>query len=183
MTLRLYNTLTKHEEEFRPQTDVVSFYSCGPTVYDYAHIGNFRSFLNADVLRRALELFGFHVRHIMNITDVGHMTDDATADGAGEDKMQVAARRLLEAKKSGKLPAGVNLDPSDPYAIANFYADAFLDDARTLGLKIAFEVQKKPELMPRPTRFIESMIKMTQTLIERGHAYVARDGVVYFDVQ
>ena len=186
MNVRLYNTLHKAEEDFKPLDPAgrsVTFYSCGPTVYDYAHIGNFRSFLNADVLRRTLELLGYQVRHVMNITDVGHMTDDANADGAGEDKMQVAARRLLEAKKSGKLPAGVSLDPSDPYAIANFYADAFLEDARTLGLKIAFEVQKKPELMPRPTRFIEPMVKMTQTLIDRNHAYVAKDGVVYFDVQ
>ena len=183
MTFRIYNTLTKQEEEFRPLKDVVTFYSCGPTVYDYAHIGNFRSFLNADVLRRALELFGYRVRHVMNITDVGHMTDDANADGGGEDKMQVAARRLLEAKKSGKLPPGVDLDADDPYAIANFYADAFLEDARTLGMRIAHEVKSRPELMPRPTRFIEPMIEMVIKLIDRGHAYVANDGVVYFDVQ
>jgi cysteinyl-tRNA synthetase len=113
------------------------------------------------------------------------MTDDANADGAGEDKMQAASRRLLEAKKSGKLPpgAGTNLDPDDPYAIANFYANAFLEDARTLGLRIAFEEQQQPELMPRPTRLIPQMIAMIQSLIARGHAYVAADGVVYFDVQ
>ena len=107
MTMRLYNTLTRREEAFRPLDPsgrVVTFYSCGPTVYDYAHIGNFRSFLNADVLRRTLELLGLEVRHVMNITDVGHMTDDEVADGSGEDKMQAASRRLLEAKHSGKLP-------------------------------------------------------------------------------
>ena len=186
MSLRLYNTLTKTEQEFVPLDPAgrrVTFYSCGPTVYDYAHIGNFRSFLNADVLRRTLELLGYQVQHVMNITDVGHMTDDANADGAGEDKMQVAARRLLEAKKSGKLPAGADLDPNDPYAIANFYADAFLDDARTLGLKIAIEAQQQPDLMPRPTQYIQQMIAMIERLIRNGHAYVASDGVVYFDVQ
>jgi len=189
MPLRLYNTLTKKEEEFTPikPSGEVTFYSCGPTVYDYAHIGNFRSFLNADVLRRTLELLGHRVRHVMNITDVGHMTDDANADGGGEDKMAAAGRRLLEQKKSGKLPADAKLDPSNPYAIADFYADAFLEDARTLGLKIALDLPNDPEarkaVMPRPTQFIEPMIAMVQRLIERGHAYVAGDGVVYFDVQ
>ena len=185
-TLRLYNTLTKREEEFVPLDPAgrrVTFYSCGPTVYDYAHIGNFRSFLVADVLRRTLELLGYEVRHVMNITDVGHMTDDEVADGAGEDKMQVAARRIQEAKKSGKLPAGVEIDANDPYAIADFYAEEFLKDARTLGLKVALEEREHPELMPRPTRYIEQMIGLVKTLVEKGHAYVAADGAVYFDVQ
>jgi cysteinyl-tRNA synthetase len=185
-TLRLYNTLTRREEDFTPLDAAgrtVTFYSCGPTVYDFAHIGNFRSFLNADVLRRTLELLGYRVNQVMNITDVGHMTEDSAADGAGEDKMQAAGRRLLEAKKAGKLPDdAANVDPADPYAIADFYADAFLEDARTLGLKIAFEQQARPELMPRPTRYIPQMIAMIQELITRKHAYVGRDGVVYFDV-
>jgi cysteinyl-tRNA synthetase len=186
MPLRLYNTLSKQIETFTPLDSAgrdVSFYSCGPTVYDFAHIGNFRSFLNADVLRRTLELLGFRVRHIMNITDVGHMTDDAVADGGGEDKMQAAARRLLEAKKSGTLPAGVEIDPNDPYAIADFYAEAFLQDARTLGLKVAIEAQSSPQNMPRPTQYIRQMIDMIAALIASNHAYVARDGVVYFDVR
>jgi cysteinyl-tRNA synthetase len=186
MKLRLYNSLTKQKEEFvplDPEGRMVRFYSCGPTVYDYAHIGNFRSFLNADVMRRTLELIGYDVRHIMNITDVGHMTDDDVADGGGEDKMEAAANRLLEAKKSGKLPADVDIDPADPYAIANFYADAFLNHARTLGLKIAREAVDDPSLMPRPTQYIAEMIVMIEKLIERAHAYVGSDGVVYFDVQ
>lgn len=183
-TLRLHNTLTKSIEDFSPIDPAgkrVTFYSCGPTVYDYAHIGNFRSFLNADMVRRTLELVGYDVRHVMNITDVGHMTDDS-GDG-GEDRMQVASRRLAEAKKSGKLPAGTEIDPNDPYAIAAFYAQAFIDDGRLLGLKVAEEERTHPELMPRPTAYIPQMIKLVETLIARGNAYVAADGVVYFDVR
>jgi len=186
MKMRLYNSLTKKEELFTPidpDGRVVRFYSCGPTVYDYAHIGNFRSFLNADVLRRALELIGYEVRHVMNITDVGHMTDDDVADGGGEDKMEAAASRLREAKKSGRLPPDVDIDPSDPYAIADFYANAFLDHARALGLKVAREAQHDPSRMPRPTQYVPQMIEMIETLIDRRHAYVGSDGVVYFDVQ
>jgi cysteinyl-tRNA synthetase len=186
MPLRLYNSLTHREEEFAPLDPSgkrVTFYTCGPTVYDYAHIGNFRSFLMADVLRRALELLGYEVEQVMNMTDVGHMSDDEVADGAGEDKMDVAARRLTEAKKSGALPAGVEVDPGDPYAISDFYANAFLADARRLGLKVVLDADTRPELMPRPTRYIEPMIALIERLIERDHAYVGSDGVVYFDVQ
>ncbi|MCH2137944.1 MAG: cysteine--tRNA ligase [Phycisphaerales bacterium] len=185
MTIHLHNTMSGQTEPFVPidPNGPVRFYTCGPTVYDYAHIGNFRAFLASDVLRRVLELAGHDVRHIMNITDVGHMSDDTNADGGGEDKMQVAARRLLEAKKSGALPDGVDIDPDDPMAIADFYAEAFLEDARLLGLKVADEVADDPSLMPRPSQFVQGMIDMVQTLIDRGHAYVADDGVAYFDVQ
>ena len=184
MPMRLYNTLTKSTEEFKAiaADGTVTFYSCGPTVYDDAHIGNFRSFLNADVLRRTLELFGHTVRHVMNITDVGHMTEDEDADGGGEDKMAVAGRRIAEAKKSGKLPAGAEIDAGNPYAIASFYADRFLEDARHLGLKVAIEERAHPELMPRPTRCIPQMIQLVEALIAHGNAYVASDGVVYFSV-
>lgn len=187
MTLRLYNTLTKKEEEFTPLDPAskrVTFYSCGPTVYDYAHIGNFRSFLNADVLRRVLELVGYDVKQVMNMTDVGHMTDDELADGAGQDKMQVAGQRLLEAKKAGTLPTDAGeIDPTDPYAVADFYVNAFIEDSRKLGLKIIEDAIKQPELMPRPTNYIQQMIKLVEKLIENDHAYVASDGVVYFSVQ
>jgi cysteinyl-tRNA synthetase len=187
MPLRLYNSLTKREEEFRPLDPAgkrVTFYSCGPTVYDYAHIGNFRAFLNADLLRRTLELLGYDVRQVMNMTDVGHMTDDDVADGAGEDKMAAAGRRLLEAKKAGKLPAGAEgVDPNNPYAIADYYAGAFIEDAKTLGLKIAFDRERDASLMPRPTEYVRQMVEMIEGLVRRRHAYVARDGVVYFDVQ
>ena len=191
-TMRLHNTATRRTEEVpsRGGTAPVSFYSCGPTVYDDAHIGNFRSFLNADVLRRSLELLGHRVVHVMNITDVGHMTDDAAADGGGEDKMAVAGRRIAEAKKSGKLPAGAVIDAADPVAIADFYASRFLEDARLLGLKVAHEAEAvraaggdPGRLMPRPTRCIPEMVAMIGELVSRGHAYVAVDGAVYFDVR
>jgi cysteinyl-tRNA synthetase len=191
-TMRLHNTATRRTEEVpsRGGTAPVSFYSCGPTVYDDAHIGNFRSFLNADVLRRSLELLGHRVVHVMNITDVGHMTDDAAADGGGEDKMAVAGRRIAEAKKAGKLPAGAVIDAADPGAIADFYANRFLEDARLLGLKVAHEAEAMRaaggdpgRLMPRPTRCIPEMVAMIGELVSRGHAYVAVDGAVYFDVR
>ncbi len=186
MPLRIYNSLSRRVEEFHPldpRGKRVTFYSCGPTVYDYAHIGNFRSFLNADLLRRALELFGYDVVHVMNMTDVGHMTED-DAGSEGEDRMEVARRRLLEAKKAGKLPPEASgVDPADPYAIADFYADAFVRDARALGLAVAIEAETRPELMPRPTRYIKPMIELVGTLIRKGHAYVAGDGAVYFDVR
>ncbi|MEY4171404.1 MAG: hypothetical protein RLZ94_2477, partial [Actinomycetota bacterium] len=183
--MRLYNTARRAIEPVVPidPSGAVTFYSCGPTVYDDAHIGNFRSFLNADTLRRALELLGHRVRHVMNITDVGHMTDDGNADGGGEDKMAVAGRRIAEAKKSGALPAGTDIDPTDPYAIAGFYAGRFLEDARTLGLKVAVEARDDPSLMPRPTACIPQMVALVERLVQRGHAYVAADGVVYFDVR
>lgn len=187
--LRIHNTLTRRVEAVEPHAGgaPITFYSCGPTVYDDAHIGNFRSFLNADVLRRTLEMLGHRVHHVMNITDVGHMTDDSSADGGGEDKMAVAGRRIAEAKKAGKLPAGVDVDPGSPGAIADFYAGRFLEDARELGLKVALEAHAHPEradsLMPRPTRCIREMIAMIERLIASGHAYVAKDGVVYFDVR
>ncbi len=185
MGLSLYNTLSKQVEEFVPLDPAgrrVTFYSCGPTVYDFAHVGNFRSFLNADLLRRTLELLGYQVTHVMNMTDVGHMTaDDAEA---GEDRMEVAARRIAEAKKSGKLPPEAKgIDPGDPYAIADYYAAAFIADARRLGLAVAIEAETHPELLPRPTRYIPQMIELTKALLATGHAYVAHDGAVYFDVR
>ena len=202
MTLRLYNTLSNSTETFAPLREGrVAFYTCGPTVYDYAHIGNFRSFLDADVLRRWLESplcerahadgspageFGYRVRHVMNLTDVGHMVGDEEADGAGEDKMEAAQQRLLEDKKSGKLPEGVDpdeFDPTNPYDIAGFYIDAFLDDARALGLRVVREAEDEPELLPRPTGKVRGMLEMILTLLEKECAYVTGDGVVYFDTR
>ena len=186
MDLRIHNTLTGAQDVFRPLDPTgkrVTFYACGPTVYDYAHIGNFRSFLAADVLKRTLELLGHEVVQVMNLTDVGHMTEDDQADGAGEDKMEVAAQRLKEAKKSGALPEGVDIDPGDPFAIAAFYADAFIADARQLGLSVVLDADAHPERLPRATEYVQHMIRLVESLIERGHAYVGSDGAVYYDVQ
>lgn len=199
-SFHLYNTLTKRVEPFRAtDPSTVTFYTCGPTVYDDAHIGNFRAFLIADLLRRWLESplctiqdadGNTHdpkkegprtVRHAMNITDVGHMTDDGQADGGGQDKMDAARTRLLEAKKAGTLPAGTDIDPSDPYAIAKFYGSRFIEDAKKLGLKVASE----PEMMPRATAYVPAMISLIGRLIERDCAYVTgKDGsrAVYFSV-
>lgn len=201
MPLSLYNTLTKRHEPFIPiDPSHVTFYSCGPTVYDDAHIGNFRSFLAADILRRFVESplcelsdgkGGVHkgprrVTHVMNITDVGHMTDDAEGGEHGEDRMSIAGKRLEEAKKSGKLPPDVRVDPSDPYQVARFYESRFKEDARKLGLKLAIEAEKDPTLMPRATENIAGMQAVIARLISRGHAYVTGEvgsRVVYFDVK
>ncbi len=201
MPLKLYNTLTKSLKPFVPQDPAhIRFYTCGPTVYDDAHIGNFRSFLAADLLRRWLESplctltdadgndhqGPRQVTHVMNITDVGHMTDDDNADGAGEDKMDVAARRILEAKKSGTLPEGANIDPNNPFQIAQFYEARFKEDAKALGMKVAIDADKDPSLMPRATQSIAGMKQVIEDLLENGDAYPAGNPgsrAIYFDVQ
>lgn len=153
--INLYNTLTRREEEFQPITPMmVGMYSCGPTVYNFATIGNLRAFVFADVLRRTLEANGLVVRQIMNITDVGHLTDDA--DG-GDDKMIVAMRR--EGKSA--------------WDIANFYTQAFFDDIARLNIKPAAEY-------PRATNHIEEQISMVKALEESGYTYRTSDGI-YFD--
>lgn len=201
--LRLFNTMTRRVEAFEPRDPGrVTFYTCGPTVYDDAHIGNFRSFLAADVLRRFIESpmcvlqragggvdhapGGRRVVHVMNITDVGHMTDDADGGENGEDRMAVAGRRLLEAKKAGKLAAGVDVDPKDPRQIARYFEGRFKEDARKLGLKLVEEAEKDGGLMPRATEHVGGMIKVIERLIARGAAYVVGEQgkrVVYFSVQ
>lgn len=200
MSFRLYNTATKGVEVFSARDPTrVTFYTCGPTVYDDAHIGNFRSFLAADLLRRWLEspLCTINwpdqrahqgprvVTHVMNITDVGHMTDDSDADGGGEDKMVAAAKRIKEAKKQGKLPEDAEVDPEDPYGVAAFYRKRFLEDARALGLKVAIEAERDPSLMPRATEHIEGMKAVITRLLDQGYAYtggIAGARAVYFDV-
>ena len=179
MDIRFYNTLTHQTQTFEPiEPGKVYMYNCGPTVYDYAHIGNFRAFLFADLLRRFLELAGFDVQQVMNITDVGHMTEDQLADGGGEDKMEAAAKRLKESKKQG---VALVDNPDDPFAVAEFFTKAFIEDGKKLGLKVA---QEFPAQTPRATEHVEkSMIPMIKTLIEKDHAYIADDGAVYFSVQ
>ncbi len=153
--LKLYNTLTKKTEEFTPiSKDHVGMYACGPTVYWFAHIGNMRAFLFADVLNRALGYNGFNVKLIMNITDVGHLTDDADE---GEDKMMMAMRR------EGKTA----------YEIADFYTQAFFSDLTKLNIKPA-------DQYPKATDHITEQIEMIQEIERNGFAYTTSDGV-YFD--
>src|SRR5258706_4035846 len=142
-------------------------YSCGPTVYSYQHIGNFRSFLMADLLRRVLELHGYVVRHVMNITDVGHMTEDHLADASGEDKLSKAAREL----------------GTDPYTVANHFERAFAEDAARLRLEIYQGAEAEdPSLHPRATRHVPEMLAMIQALLDRGYAYADSHGQVYFAI-
>jgi cysteinyl-tRNA synthetase len=200
MATRFYNTLAHEMQEFTllsPGGDVreplkgavVKMYTCGPTVYDFAHIGNFRAFLFADVLRRYLEFRGATVHQVMNMTDVGHMTDDTMADATGRDKMEIAGEKLKAAKKSGKVEAGTGgvENPDDPQQVAQFFVDRFLEDARALQVAVVLERDQaspadQDKLMPRPTRFIGPFIQMIETLIANGHAYVGADGVVYYNV-
>jgi cysteinyl-tRNA synthetase len=179
--IQFYNSLSRSVESFEPiDKKTVRMYSCGPTVYDFAHIGNFRSFLFADLLRRFLEVSGYDVIHLMNITDVGHMVEETDENGVALDKMEVAAKRLKESKKSGKVDAGMIDDPNDPYQIADYYTKAFLEDGKKLGLKVAHEY---PDRVMHATQYIKEMIDMIARLIERGHAYASSDGAVYFSVE
>jgi cysteinyl-tRNA synthetase len=168
--LQLKNSYTKSIEPFEPldpENKSVSMYSCGPTVYSYQHIGNFRSFLVADLLRRVLELHGYAVRHVMNITDVGHMTEDHLADASGEDKLSKAAREL----------------GSDPYTVANHFARAFAEDAVRLRIKIyRGREADDPSIHPRATRHVPEMLSMIQALLDRGYAYIDSQGQVYFAI-
>ena len=155
MDFYLYNTLTKSREKFEPITPgKVGLYTCGPTVYNFAHIGNLRTFLFEDLLVRVLRLNGFAVTHVMNITDVGHMTTDADS---GEDKMAVAARR----------------ENLDPYAIARKYEDAFVRDLRRLNIN-------RPTELPRATEHVAEMVALNKSLEDKGFTYTTPEGL-YFD--
>jgi len=155
--VRVYNTLTRRKEEFRPlQPGRVGIYSCGPTVYRYVHVGNLRTFLFADLLCRVLEYCGHDVRQVMNITDVGHLTEDDF--DRGEDKMLVSAR----------------LEKKSPEEIADHYTRAFQADIALLNIRPA-------GAYPRATRYIERMLEIIARLIERGHAYEV-EGTVYYDI-
>jgi cysteinyl-tRNA synthetase len=152
--VRLYNSLSRTIEPLVPhEAGRVGIYTCGPTVYRYAHIGNLRSFLFPDVLRRALEYLGYEVRHVKNITDVGHMRDDTD-----EDRMELAA------ETEGK----------SPFEIAAYYTDAWLADEAAINILPV-------HVYPRATEHIDEMIAMTQVLLDKGLAYET-NGNVYFDV-
>ena len=155
--MRLYDSLTRQLHEVKPADGrTVKMYSCGPTVYRYIHIGNMRSFMLGDLIRRALRFEGQDVLWIMNITDVGHMTDEVT--DTGRDKMELAQED----------------EGLSPPEIAARYTRAFLEDADLVGIQRA-------DLYPRATDHIPEMIAIIQTLIEKGHAYEV-NGTVYFDV-
>src|SRR5260370_2054047 len=156
-TVRLYNTLSREKEDLRPpEQGAIRIYSCGPTVYRYVHIGNLRPFMLPDLRRRSHECLGYKTEQVMNITDVGHLTDD-TFDG-DEDKMLLSARL---ARKS-------------PEEIAAYYTKAFMDDAALLNIRPA-------DHNPRATRYIPKMIEIIEALIAKGHAYEV-DGTVYYDI-
>ena len=155
MAIRFTNTMSGKVEEFTPLTEgTVRMYHCGPTVYGYAHIGNYRSFLLADLLRRLFEFHGLEVQQVMNITDVGHMTVDE-AD-AGEDKMEATARR----------------EGRDPLEVARFYEKAFFEDLEALGIKRA-------NRYPRASEHIPEMVALVVELVEKGYAYISEDTVLF----
>ena len=155
MDIYFYNTLTRKKEKFQPiDNKEVRIYSCGPTVYYYAHIGNLRAYLFMDNLRRVLRYNGYKLKHVMNITDVGHLVSDADE---GEDKMMKAARR----------------ENKDPFEIANFYLDAFLKDLEKLNID-------KPEIIARATEHIDVMEEYVKKIIENGYTYQTKD-TIYFD--
>ncbi|MBL7979564.1 MAG: cysteine--tRNA ligase [Bacteroidetes Order II. Incertae sedis bacterium] len=159
----LYNSLTRKEQSIKLiESGHLRFYSCGPTVYSYAHIGNFRTFLTADLVVRTAEALGWQVTYVTNITDVGHLTDDDHADAIGEDKMAKALR-----SKEGELFANV-------WDLARFYTDAFVEEWQQLNLR-------KPFVRPRATEHMREQIEAIQSLIKTGHAYETPDAV-YFSV-
>ncbi|MCI8290832.1 MAG: cysteine--tRNA ligase [Clostridia bacterium] len=155
MELKLYNTLSRQKEIFKSiDENRVRMYSCGPTVYYFAHIGNLRTYLFMDNLRRVLKYNGYELMHAMNITDVGHLESDADD---GEDKMAKAARR----------------ENKDPYEIAKFYTEKFMIDLDKLNIE-------KPEIICKATEHIKDMEEYVEKIIENGYAYETKD-TIYFD--
>ena len=151
----LYNTLGNKKMEFVPHTEgKVGMYTCGPTVYHYAHIGNLRTYIMEDVLEKYLRYIGYDVKRVMNITDVGHLSSDADT---GEDKMLAGAKR----------------EHKTVLEIAKFYTDAFFDDCKKLNIK-------RPDVVEPATHCIPEFIKMVDTILKKGYAYEA-GGNVYFD--
>lgn len=155
-SVKIYNTLTRQKEEFVSLVPgKVTMYTCGPTVYNYAHIGNLRTYIFMDILRRTLKYNGYKLQNVMNITDVGHLVSD---EDEGEDKMIKGAR---EQQKT-------------PWEIAEFYTDVFMKDIETLNIE-------KPEIIPKATDHISEMISFVVGLQEKGYAYETSDGI-YFDI-
>jgi len=154
--MKFYNTLTRQRDEFTPlEGNTVRIYSCGPTVYSYAHIGNMRTYVFMDLLRRALKYNGYELKHVMNITDVGHLVSDGDD---GEDKMAKTAR---EQKKT-------------PWEIAEYYTSVFMKDIDALNIT-------RPEIIAKATEHIGEMIDFVQGLDKNGYAYETSDGI-YYDI-
>ncbi len=159
--LRLTDTQTKTVREVTPATPGrLAVYACGPTVYRYAHVGNLRTFLLTDLIRRTAQRRGLQVQLVQNITDVGHLADDTSLDSTGEDKLLTQAR----------------LEDKSPFAIARFYEEAFHRDLALLNIRPA-------DACPRASEWIPSMIALISRLVESGHGYVGADGSVYFAAQ
>ena len=153
--MNIYNTLSKKVEEFKPNDgNKVKMYTCGPTVYHFAHIGNLRTYMMEDILEKFLRFSGYDVLRVMNITDVGHLSSDGDT---GEDKMLKGAKR----------------EKKTVLEIAEFYKNAFFEDCRKLNIKM-------PDVIEPATNCIPEFIKTIEALIEKGYAYIA-DGNVYFD--
>ena len=156
MEITFYNTLTKTKEIFKPLNEKeVRIYTCGPTVYKDATIGNMRTFIFMDTLRRMLKYNGYKLKHAMNITDVGHLVSDADE---GEDKM------LKSAREEGKTPL----------EIAEYYTNRFLNDLHNLNIDM-------PEIICKATDHINEMIEFVKKLLENGYAYETNKAI-YFDV-
>lgn len=153
--LKLYNSLTRSKEEFKPFGDKVNMYSCGPTVYYFPHIGNMRAYLFMDNIRRVLKYNGYEINGVMNITDVGHLTSDADE---GDDKMLVASQR----------------EHKSPWEIAKYYTDIFMEDAKRLNIDL-------PEHICPATSVINEIIEFVKGLLEKGYAYETSKGI-YFDI-
>ncbi len=161
--MRLYNTLSRTVEQFQPINDgAVKLYTCGPTVYDYAHIGNLRSFVFDDVLRRTLESEGYQVKHVMNITDVGHMTSDMDE---GEDKLESGATR----------------EHKTVWEVAETFINAFEKDSAMLNILPPNAYHGRHAPYARATDFIDDQQSLVQTLLDKGYAYPAEQAI-YFDV-
>ena len=156
MGLQLYNSLGKEMQDFIPIKDgVVGFYGCGPTVYKYAHVGNLRAYVFQDVLKRVLKFLGYDVKHVMNVTDIGHLSDDGDE---GEDKMIKSAREQ-----------GLTVNQ-----IADLYLDAFLEDIDSLNIQ-------RPSVICKATEHIEDMIELIKLIEKNGHTYMS-EGNLYFDI-
>ncbi|MGH4050893.1 MAG: cysteine--tRNA ligase [Clostridium sp.] len=156
MSFYVYNTMTRNKDEFVPYKEgKVGMYTCGPTVYNYAHIGNLRTYIFEDVLKKSLEYVNYKVKHVMNVTDVGHLQSDGDE---GEDKMALGASR----------------EHKTVWEIAKFYEDAFFKDCKKLNIK-------RPTVVCRATDHIKDMINLIKKLEDKGYTYVS-NGNVYFEI-